>query len=155
MPYRKLLWDAYQALELEPGMKVLDAGCGSGNFELFVSEKDPPAVEIEAHDYSPAMLARARKKCAGRLDCVNYPRGDFNGQLPYADATFDRIVSVNVLYALEKQDNAMSELLRVLKPGGRIVLTSPAPGYGWGPLVVDHFQREATLRETRSGTGAA
>lgn len=140
MPYRKLLWDAYQALDLKPGMRVLDAGCGTGNFEHFVAEKDPPPIQIEAIDFSPAMLDRARRKC-GALDYVNFTHGDLNGDLPYADATFDRIVSINVLYALEKRDHAMSEFLRVLKPEGRIVLTSPAPGYRWGPLVVDHFSR--------------
>ena len=42
IPYRGLLWQAYEALSLEPGMRVLDAGCGTGNFEHFIAGKNPP-----------------------------------------------------------------------------------------------------------------
>jgi ubiquinone/menaquinone biosynthesis C-methylase UbiE len=140
MPYRQLLWDTYQALELEPGMRVLDAGCGTGNLELFISEKPHPPVEIEALDFSPAMLARARTKCS-HLDFATFSWCDLNDPLPYPDASFDRIVSVNVLYALEKRDDTIRELLRVLKPEGRIVLTSPAPEFSITPLLVDHIRR--------------
>ena len=61
MPYRKLLWDAFEALELEPGMRVLDAGCGTGNFEHFLAEKNHPPIQIDAVDFSAEMLARAAR----------------------------------------------------------------------------------------------
>jgi ubiquinone/menaquinone biosynthesis C-methylase UbiE len=140
MPYRKLLWDTYQALELAPGMRVLDAGCGTGNFEHFIHQKNPPSVCIDAIDFSAAMLAVASKKNAD-LANVEFSRGDLSGKLPYADASFDRIVSINVLYALPDPDATMRELLRVLKPGGVIVVTSPAPEFAVAALVVDHFKR--------------
>jgi len=140
MPYRQLLWDAYQALELEPGMRVLDAGCGTGNLELFIAEKPHPPVEIEGIDFSPEMLARARRKCRD-LEFVSFVRCDLNKPLPYPDASFDRVVSINVLYALERRDDTMRELLRVLKPEGRVVLTSPTPEFSMAPLIVDHFRR--------------
>jgi len=88
MPYRKLLWDVYQALDLQPGMRVLDAGCGTGNFEAFIAEKDPPDVRIEALDFSPRMLRVARGKC-DRLGAYTFEQADLNRPLPYADATFD------------------------------------------------------------------
>ncbi len=140
MPYRSLLWDSYQALELGPGMKLLDAGCGTGNFECFIAEKNAPPVEIEAVDFSPAMLEVAKKKC-GALGNVNLACKDLNSDLPYSDATFDRIVSINVWYALEETDRTMREFLRVLKPGGILVLTSPAPHFKITALLVDHFRR--------------
>ncbi len=140
MPYRKLLWDAFETLELEPGMRVLDAGCGTGNFERFTAEKSLPPVRIDAVDFSPEMLSRARRKCAD-LDYVTFTQADLTRRLPFADATFDRIVSINVLYALPDPSAALSELVRVLKPNGRMVVSTPAPGYGWGPLVADHFRR--------------
>jgi len=140
MPYRKLLWDTYQALDLEPGMRVLDAGCGTGNLELFISEKPHPPIVVEGLDFSPSMLARARSKCRD-LDFVEFKQCDLNGPLPYPDASFDRIVSVNVLYALEERDETMRELLRILKPGGRIVITSPTPEFSIAPLLVDHVRR--------------
>jgi len=140
MPYRQLLWDTYQALELEPGMKVLDAGCGTGNFEFFLSEKNPPRVEIEALDFSDGMLSLARSKCAG-LDNVSFVHGDLNVRLPYPDASFDRILSINVLYTLADRDETVAELMRVLKPGGIMVLTSPVHDVRWPPLMKDHFGR--------------
>ena len=71
MPYRKLLWDTYQALDLRPGMRVLDAGCGTGNFEHFVHQKNPPSVCIDAIDFSASMLSIAGRKNAG-LDNVAF-----------------------------------------------------------------------------------
>ncbi len=140
MPYRALLWDTYQALELEPGMRVLDAGCGTGNFEHFIHQKQPPHVTIEGLDFSPKMLERARAKC-GALDNVAFARGDLTAPLPYADATFDRILSINVLYALPDPDFTVGELLRVLKPDGILVVTSPAPEFAVSALVADHYSR--------------
>ncbi len=48
MPYRQLLWDCFEALDLKPGMRLLDAGCGSGNFALIVPEKGITDVTVEA-----------------------------------------------------------------------------------------------------------
>jgi len=148
MPYRKLLWDAYEALELEPGMRVLDAGCGTGNFEHFIAEKNHPPIEIDGVDFSPAMLERARHKCAG-LDHVRFTQADLNGGLPFEDATFDRIVSINVLYALEDWDRTVGELLRVLKPEGRMVLTSSLSEFKFGPVLKDHIARIGNIWGTR------
>ena len=62
-------------------------------------------------------------------------------RLPFDDDSFDRIVSIHVLYALEDQDYTMRELLRVLKPEGILVLANPKPEFSWGPLAADHFRR--------------
>jgi ubiquinone/menaquinone biosynthesis C-methylase UbiE len=140
MPYRKLLWDTYQALDLQAGMRVLDAGCGTGNLEHFIGQKQPPAMTIDGVDFSTGMLGVAQRKCAD-LDWVTFRQADLCQPLPYADATFDRIVSINVLYALPERDKTLRELLRVLRPEGRMVLTSPTPEFDWKPLVADHFRR--------------
>ncbi len=140
MPYRKLLWDTYQALELEPEMRVLDAGCGSGNLEHFMGTKPHPPVRIDAVDFSPGMLARAQRKCAD-LDYVTFSQADLTGRLPFEDNTFDRVVSVHVLYALKDQEATVRELLRVLKPDGKLVIANPAPDFSAPPLVLDHFRR--------------
>jgi ubiquinone/menaquinone biosynthesis C-methylase UbiE len=140
MPYRKLLWDVYQALELRPGMRVLDAGCGTGNFEVFIAEKNPPSIRVDAVDFSPAMLAVASGKCSA-LGNVSFHHADLSAALPFEDETFDRILSINVLYALPDLDATMREFLRVLKPEGQMVLTSPAPEFSATPLLADHLRR--------------
>ncbi len=140
MPYRKMLWDAFEALELNPGLRVLDAGCGTGNLEHFIAQKNHPPIRVEAIDFSSGMLERARAKCAG-LDYVRFTQANLSERLPFEDATFDRIVSIHVLYALDDQDFTMRELLRVLKPDGILVLANPKPEFSWGPLAADHFRR--------------
>ena len=158
MPYRKLLWDAYDALDLAPGMKVLDAGCGTGNFEAFISEKNPPRIEIVAVDFSASMLAVAREKCR-LLDWVSFSLGNLNTRLPYPDDSFDCIVSIHVMYALEDWDETMHEFLRVRKPHGVMVLTSSAPDFRAGPLIADHIRRIRNIwgfsRKVRSLVSAA
>ncbi len=153
MPYRKLLWDAYDSLQLEAGMRVLDAGCGTGNFEHFIATKDMPPVCVDAVDFSPEMLRRARAKCAS-LDFVSFSQADLNGKLPFDDDTFDRVVSINVLYALRDWDTTVAELIRVLKPEGRMVLTSSLPDFRVGPLLSDHVRRIGNIWGTRRRASA-
>ena len=119
---------------------MLDAGCGTGNLEHFIAEKNHPPIRVDAIDFSSAMLGRARTKCAG-LDYVRFTQVNLSECLPFDDATFDRIVSIHVLYALDDQDFTMRELLRVLKPDGILVLANPKPEFSWGPLAADHFRR--------------
>lgn len=144
LSYRKLLWDAFEALDLEPGMSVLDAGCGTGNFERFISQKRLPPVSIEAIDFSRGMLELAAEKCA-HLDYVLFAHGDLGSRLPYSDNTFDRIVSINVLYAVPDWRATVRELIRVLKPGGKLVVTSTRVGWSYRPIVVDHFRRVGNI----------
>lgn len=148
MPYRKLLWDTYEALDLRDGMRVLDAGCGTGNFEHFIAEKNHPDITIDAVDASPDMLAIASEKCLG-LSHVSFHQANLNGRLPFDDETFDRIASINVLYALEDWDATISELLRVLRPEGRMVLTSSLSEFKFGPLLADHTRRIGNIWGTR------
>lgn len=153
MPYRQLLWDTYQSLDLHDGMRVLDAGCGTGNFEHFIQQKNPPSVAIDAIDFSASMLARARRKCRD-FEGVSFQRADLTARLPFDDATFDRVLSINVLYALPDPDFTTSELLRVLKPDGFLAITSPAPEFAVSVLVADHFRRVRNIWGTgrRIGT---
>lgn len=140
IPYRGLLWDAFEELDLQPGMHVLDAGCGTGNFEHFISAKSLPPITIDCIDASPRMLNAARRRCR-TLGYARFSAADLNQRLPFEDATFDRVVSINVLYALKDQDHAVQEMLRVLKPDGRLVISSPLPTHRVSPMVVDHFRR--------------
>jgi SAM-dependent methyltransferase len=140
IPYRSLLWDTYEALRLEPGMRVLDAGCGVGTLEHFIASKNPPQVTIDALEWSTGMLDEARRKCR-HVGFVRFLAADLNGRLPFDDATFDRIVSLNVLHVLDDRDYVLEELLRVLKPDGRLVISSPLPTHNVAALISDHLRR--------------
>jgi ubiquinone/menaquinone biosynthesis C-methylase UbiE len=122
-PYRQLLSLVISKLNLKPGQKILDAGCGTGNLEVLISDRGLKNLEIEAIDNNRGMLERARKKTIGIK--TNFRQADLNQPLPYPDDSFDRVVAIHVLYALQNPEAALREFFRVLQPGGLLVLANP------------------------------
>lgn len=120
----------YDRLELRPGHLILDMGCGAGRhaFESFRN-----GARVIALDYSFDELAGCNDmframRAAGEVgdDAEALPvRGDAL-HLPFADDTFDRIIASEVMEHLHDDARAISELARVLKPGGTIAVTVPA-----------------------------
>ena len=80
--------------------------------------KTMPAADITCLDYSPDMMGQAQEK-ANRLTLKNvtFRQGDV-GALPYADSTFDIVLSLNGFHAFPDKDAAYREVFRVLRPGG-------------------------------------
>jgi ubiquinone/menaquinone biosynthesis C-methylase UbiE len=99
---------------------LLDVPVGTG---LFTAEKYRAMknAEITALDYSEDMLERARRRFEG-IDNVVCVQGDV-GKLPYADGSFDAVLSMNGFHAFPDKDAAFSETARVLKDGGLFVAT--------------------------------
>jgi len=114
---------------LRAGQQVLDVGCGTGNL-LRATRKRHPDVDLTGLDPDPKALARAGRKLRGvRLD-----RG-FAQELPYPDASFDRVFSSLMLHHLdtESKDALLAEVRRVLRPEGRFILADVAvDGHGHG-----------------------
>lgn len=102
------------------GESVLDLGCGSGTLALMLLEAQPEA-RVTGVDGDPAMLAQARRKAqaAGRTLQLDE---SLVQQLPYADASFDLVVSSLFFHHLDRatKQAAFAEAHRVLKPGGRL-----------------------------------
>ncbi|MDJ0392666.1 methyltransferase domain-containing protein [Rhodococcus sp. G-MC3] len=111
---------------LRPGAVTLDIGCGPGNFTgWFGSQVFPDGLAVGV-DASHEMLRRAVADNSG--PSVAYLRGDAEC-LPFADGIADAVSCLAALYLINEPFLAISEIARVLKPGGRIViLTSHAPG---------------------------
>lgn len=124
-PYKKLLEKVMEAADLRPGQKILDAGCGTGNFEALMEKKTINA-EVTAADFSPMMLARGRKKCFWLK--AQWKKIDLNESSPFSDKEFDRIISINSFYNLTNHRGTLKEFYRVLKIGGILVLTTPKTG---------------------------
>lgn len=77
-----------------------------------------PQAEITCLDYSPDMMAQAREKAKRlQLKNVSFQQGDV-GALPYADSSFDTVLSLNGFHAFPDKEAAYRETFRVLKPGG-------------------------------------
>lgn len=111
--------------KLRPGMTVLDIGCGPGNFTGWFGRylgADGLAIGVDA---SEPMLLRAVADNSG--ESVVYVRGDACG-LPFRSATTDAVCCLAALYLINDPRTAVEEFVRVLRPGGRLViLTSVSP----------------------------
>ena len=111
---------------LKRDMNILELACGSGQLSLRLSTH----VQLwEATDFSENMIREAKKKsCSGRLhfsvqDATN---------LPYADSSFDAVVIANALHIMPNPERALSEIRRVLKPGGLLYAPTFVHGKGAG-----------------------
>jgi ubiquinone/menaquinone biosynthesis C-methylase UbiE len=105
---------------LQPHHRVLDVGCGTGTLAVLV-KRLYPTVDVVALDPDPKALARAQRKAERAEVSIRFDRG-FSDALGYPEAAFDRVFSSMMFHHLEKadKDNALREIRRVLKPGGRL-----------------------------------
>jgi SAM-dependent methyltransferase len=114
-------------LDLTAGETVLDVACGPGNTtRSLVTEVGADGLVVGV-DSSATMLAQAVRETSA-TDPVGYVRGDA-ADLPFEAATFDAVSCYGALYLMDEPFDSLRELIRVLKPGGRIaVLTTCARG---------------------------
>jgi SAM-dependent methyltransferase len=103
------------------GRRVLDAGCGSG--PLTAALRDQGAT-VSGFDLSPAMVDLAGERLGDDADLLV---ADLAKALPYDDHTFDLVVSSLALHYLEDWIAPLTEFRRVLRPGGRLVVSVPHP----------------------------
>jgi ubiquinone/menaquinone biosynthesis C-methylase UbiE len=108
-----------QHIDIKNGERILEIGYGNGNFYKDIFEKSPDA-DISGIDYSQAMYKEAvanNKEFiqAGKLD-LHYNSSDI---IPYQDNIFDKVFCNNVVYFWQNPEKDLSEILRVLKPGGK------------------------------------
>jgi len=103
------------------GLKVLDAGCGSGAHAAALLSRGAIVTGI---DKSSGMLALARERLR---DGVALFEADLAAPLPFADGTFDRVLAALVLHYVEDWSLALGEFHRVLLPGGKLVISTHHP----------------------------
>ena len=107
---------------LEPGMSVLDCGCGPGTITQGIAEIVAPG-RVVGCDLEPGMVARATAEAEGKgLDNLSFQVGNIL-DLPFEDNTFDAVMSCAVTEHLSEPVKAMSELGRVAKQGGIVGIT--------------------------------
>jgi len=109
------------AAEVRPGERVLDLGCGAGRFLRVIAEAGAVTVGVEVAE---AALARARRLAPE----AELHRVAPDGDLPFADGTFDLVWCSEVLEHVADTATFLSELRRVLRAGGRALITTPAHG---------------------------
>jgi ubiquinone/menaquinone biosynthesis C-methylase UbiE len=133
--YSHNLSDIAEAIDLRPGMRVLDAGSGTGNLSMLLKGR---GLNVLSCDFSPAALEVHRKKDpqAEQLEA------SLEQPLKLEDLSFDAVCCASVLFALSQRgcQTAVGEFFRVLKPGGRLVVTVVAPDQRNGNLIGMHFK---------------
>jgi SAM-dependent methyltransferase len=119
-----------EAAGVGPGQRVLDVGCGTGAATVAAADRVGPAGAVVGLDANPEMLAVARRKDAP----VDWREGRAEA-LPFPDASFDAVVSQFAMMFFADATGAVREMLRVLRPGGRLAVAvcdavENSPGYG-------------------------
>ena len=114
-----------QALDLHPGISFLDAGCGLGELAIEIADRVSPG-RVVGIDVSQELIARAVTAATGANVDVQFLVGSITA-LPFEDRSFDVVRSERVFQHLTAGERvaAAAELLRVLRPGGRIQLVDP------------------------------
>ena len=110
------------ALAPRPGERLLEVGPGTGYYTLDVADWLQPGGMIEIFDLQQEMLDHTKQR-AGKRGITNLTstQGDAR-ELPYADGSFDAAYLVAVLGEIPDQQQALRELARVIKPGGRLIV---------------------------------
>ncbi|MEC3974185.1 class I SAM-dependent methyltransferase [Amycolatopsis sp. H20-H5] len=116
------------------GRRILDAGCGSG--PLFAALRDGGAT-VSGFDGSAGMLEQARRRLGVDADLRV---ADLAGPLPYPDNAFDDVIASLVLHYLQDWGPTLTELRRVLKTGGRLIVSVDHP------FLINLLQRQAGPR---------
>lgn len=99
-------------------LRVLDVGCGPGFFPVILGRE---GHRVTAVDYTEAMLEQARDNCCRHGVDAEFRRMDAQ-HLDFPDNTFDVVISRNLVWDLESPSSAYREWLRVLRPGGRMMV---------------------------------
>jgi ubiquinone/menaquinone biosynthesis C-methylase UbiE len=126
-------------LGLKSGERVLDVGCGTGEDAQAMAWHVGPAGRVIGVDASQAMVEESRRRASDLGLPVDFQAGDAHC-LEFDDGAFGATRADRVLQHLEYPERAVAELIRVTRPGGRIVIADT----DWGTLLVDAPDRETT-----------
>ncbi len=119
-----------ESLDLRSGARVLDVAAGNGNATLAAARR---WCEVTSTDYVPALLDAGRLRAQAEGHSVLFQEADAE-KLPFADASFDAVLSTFGVMFTPNQDQAAAELLRVCRPGGQIGLANWTPDSFIGQL---------------------
>ncbi len=117
---------AFALLDLAPGQRVLDIGCGLGADVLALADAVAPGGEVVGLDASRTMIdeARARARARASGPPVSFVQGDAH-RLDLPDGSFDRCRADKTFQHLPDPRRALAEMIRVTQPGGRILIVEP------------------------------
>lgn len=116
--------DFIKRLNLKPGMTVLDVACGTGNLAIPAARTGATVTGV---DIAPNSVQQARENAKAEGLNAKFDEGDAEA-LPYADASFDAVVTMFGAMFAPRPELVAAELKRVCRPGGRIAMANWTPG---------------------------
>lgn len=146
---------------LRPDSSVLEIGCGTGTLALALS---PFAKHIHAIDFSAEMVRIASgKQQAQGVTNVSFQHGTLDGPIPFARESFDTVLAFSLLHLVHDRPQVLSNIWKLLKPGGSFISSNVCLGDSWLPLgplisvarwfgkapVVHSYDRDTIMREMR------
>ncbi len=136
--WKKVIIDG---LRLEPGMRVLDIGCGMGADSFDVAAIVGPDGLVTGVDFSENLIAEATRRAAARNLPVVFEVGDAQS-LRFPDGTFDAVRTERMLMHVPNAKQALSEMARVLRPGGRMAVHD----FDWDSQFCDSPYKDTTRK---------
>jgi len=117
-------------LAIRPGVHALDIACGSGNVAIPMARAGAVVTGV---DIAPNLLAQGRERAAAESLIVNFDEGDAE-QLPYNDVSFDVVATMFGAMFAPRPELVVSEIARVLKPGGLLAMANWNPASFTGEM---------------------
>jgi ubiquinone/menaquinone biosynthesis C-methylase UbiE len=140
-PYQHLVSRIAEVSDVQGGEKVLDLGCGTGNLSILLDKEQ----SIVAVDGSKTMLAIARKKLKDHKN-TSIIQSDIGHFLETTEErNFDKIIMINVLYALKNRPAVLTNLRKILREGGVLVITNSDKG-GSLPMIKEHLSNSSIFK---------
>lgn len=133
---------AFRLFPVEAGRRILDCGCGTGNFSLKLAKK---GCLVTGVDISRAMLAIAEEKARREGENIVFREMDAE-RLSFPDQSFDGVFSMAAFEFLTEPVKALHEMLRVVKQGGYVLVGTINKESAWGRLYLSDEWRESIFK---------
>lgn len=141
IPYQELMAELEKELDLDQEDIVLDIGSGTGNLMLITKGRCKKVIGLDFSEEG-IKIHKSKDPLAEVILC------DITKKIPFSDSYFSKVVSNNTIYTLnhEQQKNALSEIRRVLKPGGKFVVSNVRKGFSPVKIYIDHILKSIKKR---------
>lgn len=134
---------AFKLFKVKKGMKILDVGCGTGNFSIKLAKMGCKVIGI---DISEEMLNIAKEKAKKEALDIQFYKMDVY-DLKFEDEYFDGVFSMAAFEFIKEPDKALNEIFRVIKKGGQILVGTINKDSKWGELYLsEEFQKKTVFK---------